>query len=74
MRRSMLSEKKAVVVLFVMVLVTFFFAQADSSKIEKMYLNNNASVTTSLDQTPGPGPEANTKQVKPVFTPAFQLR
>jgi len=74
MRRSKLSEKKLVVVLFIMVIVTFFFAQADSSKIEKMYLNNNPSVTTSLDQTPVSGGETTTKQVKPVLKPAIQLR
>ena len=74
MIRSKLSEKKLVVVLFVMVIVTFFFAQADSSKIEKMYLNNNPSVTTSIDQTPGSVNETSVKQIKPVVASAVQLR
>ena len=62
----MLSEKKLVVVLFIMVLVTFYFAQADSSKMEKMYLNY-PRVTTSLEQTQKPEGEAKAKELKPVI-------
>ncbi len=67
----MLSEKKLVVVLFVMVLVTFFFAQADSSKIEKMFLNTNPTVTTSIDQIQVSG--VKTMDIQPII-PAMQLR
>ena len=71
MRRSNLSEQKLVVVLFIMVLITFFFAQADTKKIEKMYLDNNPAVTTSLDQNQHP--ESETKKIKQII-PAVQLR
>ncbi|MFI5131095.1 MAG: hypothetical protein ACHQFX_13930 [Chitinophagales bacterium] len=73
MRRSMLSEKKVVVVLFIMVLVTFFFAQADSSKIEQMYLNNDPTVTTSVDQVQTPKPGIKSNETHP-DNPAVQLR
>ena len=72
MRRSMLSEKKLVVLMFIMVLVTFFFAQADTGKIEKMYLNSNPSITTSFDQIQTSEAEAKTKEIK--IIPAVQLR
>ena len=71
MRRSNLSEQKLVVVLFIMVLITFFFAQADTSKIEKMYLNNNPAVTTSLDQNQNA--EEQTQENKQII-PVVQLR
>jgi hypothetical protein len=35
--KSILSERNLVVILFVMVLVTFSFAQEDSKKITRMY-------------------------------------
>jgi hypothetical protein len=35
--KAILSERNIVVVLFIMVLVTFFLAQEDSKNIEKMY-------------------------------------
>ena len=35
--RSILSERNMVAVLFVLVLITFSFAQADSKKMVKMY-------------------------------------
>ena len=60
MRRSRFSEQRLVVVLFIMVLVIFFFAQADSSRIEKMYLNNNPTVTTSMDQSADDGATSET--------------
>ena len=73
MRRSSLSEQKLVVVLFIMVIITFFFAQADTSKIEKMYLNNNPSVTTSLDKPEDREAGTETKAIKQII-PAIQLR
>ena len=69
----MLSEKMVVFVLFIMVLVTFFFAQADSSKIEQMYLNNDPTVTTSVDQLQTPKAGIKSKEVHP-DNPAVQLR
>ena len=71
MRRSNLTEQKLVVVLFILVLITFFFAQADTSKIEKMYLNNTPAVTTSLDQNENA--EGQTQENKQVI-PVVQLR
>ena len=71
MKRSNLSEQKLVVIIFMMVLITFFFAQADTTKIEKMYLNNNPAVTTSLDEDQHP--ESETKDIRQVI-PAVQLR
>ncbi len=50
MRRAILSERTLVVVLFVMVVVIFSFAQADARRIEKMYFNSELPVTTSFDQ------------------------
>jgi hypothetical protein len=35
--RSILSERSLVVILFIMVLVTFSFAQADSKKMTELY-------------------------------------
>ena len=46
MKRLVLSEKSLVVVLFVTVLVVFYFAQEDTRKIEKMYLDFPSSVTS----------------------------
>jgi hypothetical protein len=73
MKRSIVSEKKLVVVLFILVVVIFSFAQADTKKIEKMYLDNNPSVTTSLDQTENTEASAKTKEIKQII-PAAQLR
>jgi hypothetical protein len=46
--RPILSEKKIVVILFVMVLITFSLAQEDSRKMEKMYSGINASSASRL--------------------------
>ena len=72
MRISGLSEQKLVVVLFIMVIVTFFFAQADTNKIEKMYLNNNPSVTTWLGVNQYAKEGTKTKETSQ-FIPAAQL-
>ena len=69
----MFSEKKLVVVLFIMVFVTFVFAQADSSKLENTYLNNIPAVTTSVDHAPVPAGEITPKEIKPPI-PAVQVR
>lgn len=41
--RKFLSERNFVVILFVVAFVVFYFAQEDAKKIEKMYMNTNAS-------------------------------
>ena len=46
--RPILSEKKIVVVLFVMVLITFSLAQEDSRKMEKMYSGINTTAASLL--------------------------
>jgi hypothetical protein len=58
MKRRILSEKNLAVVLFVMVLVIFSLAQEDTKKIEKMYLDTNASATS---QNESKSPAAKTK-------------
>ena len=44
--KRILSEKNLVVVLFVLVLITFAFAQEDTKKMERAYAGINASVTS----------------------------
>jgi hypothetical protein len=56
-----------------MVLVIFAFAQEDSKKIEKLYLENPSSATSSLDQTENQEPGAKTEEIKQ-FMPAAQFR
>jgi hypothetical protein len=52
--RKILSEKNIVVILFVVALVVFSFAQEDARKAEKMYLNADASgLVTPPKQTAG---------------------
>jgi hypothetical protein len=46
--KAFLSEKNLVVVLFVMVLITFAFAQEASKKMEKAYIGFNASAASKL--------------------------
>ena len=46
------TEQNLVVILFVMVLITFSFAQQDSKKLEKLYMGfkvNTASPLTSVN-------------------------
>jgi len=70
--RKVLSERNIVVVLFVMVLVAFSFAQEDTKKIEKMYLNANSSAT-SQNQTRNPETKGVTTENKN-FIPVANLR
>ena len=52
--KKILSEKNFVVILFVVALVVFSFAQEDAKKVEKMYLNadaSNSSIITPPKQT-----------------------
>jgi hypothetical protein len=46
--KSILSEKNLVVILFVMVLVTFSFAQEDSKKMTKLYSGFGPGATAGL--------------------------
>ena len=56
--KSILSERKLVIVLFVLVLITFSLAQEDSRKMEKM--NPGAYTGTSEFQSPSPQFSENT--------------
>ncbi|HKZ65796.1 MAG TPA: hypothetical protein VJ111_05550 [Chitinophagaceae bacterium] len=52
--RKILSERNIVVILFVVALVVFSFAQEDAKKAEKMYLNADAGdLITAPKQTAG---------------------
>ncbi len=68
--RKFLSEKNIVVILFVVALVVFSFAQEDAKKAEKMYLNANAGVfittpkQTAGNITPGDKPVLLTTEIK----------
>jgi hypothetical protein len=73
MKRSILSEKSLVVVMFIMVVVVFSFAQADTKEIEKGYLNTEPSVTTSLNKTENAEANFKTTATKQVI-PSVQLR
>jgi hypothetical protein len=41
--RRVLTERNLVVVLFVMVFITFFFAENDSKKIERLYTPDHSA-------------------------------
>ena len=61
------------VVLFVMVVVIFSFAQADTPRIEKMYLS--PELPTTVSPYPSIGTKAYTETEKPEKADAFiQLR
>jgi ABC-type proline/glycine betaine transport system ATPase subunit len=68
--QKILSEKKLVVVLFVMVLVIFSLAQEDTKKIERMYLRAGKGFTS---QNQGRLPETKLTENSTVV-PAVQLR
>lgn len=46
--KAILSERNLVIVLFVMVLITFSFAQEDSKKLEKMYTGASTITASNL--------------------------
>jgi hypothetical protein len=46
--RRFFTERNLAIVLFLMVIITFSFAQRDSKKIEKLYMGVNAEATPSL--------------------------
>ena len=68
-----LSERKLVVVLFVMVLIIFSLAQEDTKKIEKMYLDAySSSASSSLIST---GSELKEKTEKGInILPVVKVR
>jgi len=47
MKKSILSERKLVIVLFILVVILFSFAQAYSNKLEKMFLDGRSPVPPS---------------------------
>jgi hypothetical protein len=51
MKRLPLSEKSLVVILFILVIVVFSFAQADTDHLEKASFNTDSPPTTSLEQS-----------------------
>lgn len=62
--RTALSEKKIVIILFVMVFITFSLAHEDSKKLEQLYTTGNSITTTSLtslQETIEPEPKENLK-------------
>ena len=71
MKRSILSEKSLVVIMFIIVVVIFSFAQADSKEIEKGYINTNSSATAGQAENA----EANLKTTQTEqIIPSVQLR
>jgi hypothetical protein len=73
MRKSTLSEKNLVVVLFVMVFITFALAEKDTEKIEKMFNSSDTSASASAGQTENTEAGIKTTEIKQVI-PAVQLR
>lgn len=68
-----LSERKLVVVLFVMVLIIFSLAQEDSKKIEKMYLDAYSSSASSSLISTGSELKEKTGEDKNII-PVVQVR
>jgi hypothetical protein len=73
MKGSILSEKNLVVVLFIMVVVIFSFAQADTKEIQKRVMDITPSATTTLDQSQSTTADSKNTQVKQSI-PSAQLR
>jgi len=66
--KKIFSERNFVVFLFVVALVVFSFAQEDAKKVEKMYLNADASSSSLITipkQTAGNIFPEDDKPVKP---------
>jgi len=64
--RTVLSEKNLVIVLFIMVLVAFSFAQEDSKKMEMIFAGANRSLNSSLTQNIHPNIEQKKKDLPTV--------
>lgn len=71
MKRRILSEKKGVVILFMMVLVIFSLAQNDTQNIDKIYPNNVPTVTIP-DHNLSPVTELKKAEQNTVEPGAFQ--
>ena len=65
--RAALSERKIVVILFVLVFITFSLAHEDSKKLEQLYGNGTSSTTMSIVSIPDE-PLQNTNE------PAVEIR
>lgn len=61
--RRFITERNLVVVLFVMVIITFSFAERDTKKIEHLYIGVNATTATS----PNTLAELKVKPVIPIL-------
>lgn len=62
--RIILSEKKIVIILFILVFITFSLAHEDSKRLEQLYTTGNSINTpslTSLQETIVPEAEENLK-------------
>jgi hypothetical protein len=70
MRKSILSEKGLVVILFVLVFLTFSFAQQDTKKIERLY-QGSASSATPFDK---PDNSGTSSAHADIHIPGAQLR
>jgi hypothetical protein len=56
--RRILSERSLVVVLFVLVFITFVFAQQDSKKMEKGFSNINGNAVSAFMKYQAPSDDA----------------
>ncbi|HET6995735.1 MAG TPA: hypothetical protein VFI06_12170 [Chitinophagaceae bacterium] len=72
MKRSPLSEKSLVALLFVIVIIVFSFAQADTDNLEKANFNIDTPPTTSLEQSKASSTLEST-EIKPALA-GDQLR
>lgn len=59
--------------MFIVVVVVFSFAHADTKEIEKGYLNSNSSTPTTFEQAENAEANLKTTQVKQSI-PSVQLR
>ncbi|HYM93911.1 MAG TPA: hypothetical protein VET23_07220 [Chitinophagaceae bacterium] len=63
--KAILSEKNLVVVLFILVLITFSFAQEDSKKIQQIYTSGiSNTAVSSLNSAPQPDLKAASDKKK----------
>ena len=73
MKRSILSEKSLVVVMFIAVVVIFSFAHADTKDIENGYLDSTPPVTITVDQPGNAEANVGTTEIKQTI-PSVHLR
>jgi hypothetical protein len=70
--RKILHEKTLVIVLFVMVVITFAFAQRDTKKIEAFYNISNSEITNSDIQKASPDNSADIASSSPKLITTFK--